>query len=641
MNVLSLNSVSKAGRESLLFSNVTFGLEEGEKVALIGKNGTGKSTLLSCIAGKLEPDNGSISINNTAEVSFLSQNPKYNPNETILEHIFHSNSVQLQTIKQYEAVCSAIAENADTKLSQSLQSKFEALSLTMDDLNLWNYEFEVRSVLDKLGITNLEQKMGVLSGGMAKKVALAQVLIDDTKLLLLDEPTNHLDISTIAWLERWLMETKRTVLMVTHDRYFLDAVCTSIYELDRKTITLYTGNFSTFLEKKAVFEEIAQNTDAKIESVLRTEREWLKRGPQARGTKAKARIDSIHRMINRERFTQDEGFSFEVTGRRLGGRVLDVDSISKSWDGEFGEKLDIIKNFSYMFCKGEKIGIFGVNGSGKSTLLGLLTGVLKTDSGVVTKGENTVISYYQQNPHFSDADQTVLEYVKEIAENITLSDGKILSASQLLENFGFEGRVQYSPITTLSGGERKRVYLVRLLIANPNFLILDEPTNDFDIYTLSVLEAFLENYAGCLLVVSHDRYFMDRVVNTLFILEGDGSISGFVGSCSEYIALKESTTENKNVKKLSSVPKNSNTPSQEIHKEDQKKIKRSFKEQKEFESIEDEISAIEEKKGELEAIMSSESQDHEKIRLAAIEYEKITIHLEEKYKRWEYLASFD
>ena len=536
MNLLSVSKLSRMGREAPLFSDVTFGLEEGEKAALIGRNGSGKSTLLNCVAGIVQPDSGTIVVNKTAGVSFLPQTPTFRPEDSIRDHILRSDSPKLRVIREYDAVCERIASQ------ESLHARLDSLTHEMDTKGLWNYEGEIRTVLTRLGLDNLDLLMGTLSGGMLKKVALAQVLIEDTKILLLDEPTNHLDVTTIAWLEDYLRTTDRSVLMVTHDRYFLDAVCTAIYELDNRTLTLYEGNFSRYLEKKAIAEEIAANTDARIESVLRTEREWLLRGPQGRGTKAKARIDSIHRMMNREKLAEDKGFEFEVTGRRLGGKILEANDVTKSYpvnSGETESTRTVISGFSYIFKKGEKIGVFGDNGSGKTTLLNLLTGAIKPDSGTVVRGDNTAIAYYRQNPAIEETDLTVLEYIKETAEIITLANGRELSASQLLEKFGFTGKIQHSPVSTLSGGELKRVYLVRLLMSNPNFIVLDEPTNDFDIYTMSVLENFLTGYKGCLLVVSHDRYFMDRVADTLFILGNDGSVSGFVGSCTEYIAIRE------------------------------------------------------------------------------------------------------
>ncbi|MCD1655852.1 ABC-F family ATP-binding cassette domain-containing protein [Treponema zuelzerae] len=643
MNLLSVSKLTRMGREAPLFVDVTFGLDEGEKAALIGRNGSGKSTLLRCIAGVIPPDSGSIVVNKEAGVSFLPQNPEFEPGDTIRAHIYKSDSPKLKIIREYEDACELLSRAGQTSPSERVRRELERLTHEMDSKDLWNYENSIRSILTTLGITNLELKMGTLSGGMAKKVSLAQVLIEDTKVLLLDEPTNHLDITTIAWLEEHLRTTPRSVLMVTHDRYFLDSICTSIREIDRKTVTLYEGNFSKYLEKKAIAEEIAANTDARIESVLRTEREWLLRGPQARGTKAKARIDSIHRMINREKFAQDKGFAFEVTGRRLGGKILEVEGISKAWPVPGGTKT-VIRDFSYQFKKGERIGVFGDNGSGKTTLLNILMGEVEADGGRRSAGDNTVFGYYRQNPEFPDLNMTVLEYIKEKAEVITRSDGTELTASKMLEQFGFEGRVQYSPLLSLSGGERKRVYLVRLLMSNPNFLVLDEPTNDFDIYTMSVLESFLEGFGGCLLVVSHDRYFMDRVVDTLFILEDDGSISGFVGTCSEYLVVRENERQSAAEEAKEAAAKNaSKAGTEEAAKNaaQPKKKKRSFREAQEYAEIENVIEKLEERKTELENKLSSGSSDH---RLLAEISEQLTAtgtELEEKILRWEYLSSLE
>jgi ATP-binding cassette subfamily F protein uup len=644
MNLLSVSKLSKIGREAPLFNDITFGLDEGEKAALIGKNGSGKSTLLNCLTGIVAPDSGTVVINREAGVSFLPQNPLFEPKDTIRDHIFKSDSPKLRIIREYDAVCEKIATQ------ESLHKRLEELTHDMDSKNLWTYENRIKAILTTLGINHLELVMGTLSGGMIKKVALAQVLIEDTRLLLLDEPTNHLDISTIAWLEEYLRTTDRSVLMVTHDRYFLDAVCTSIYELENKSLTLFTGNFSRYLEKKAIAEEIAANTDARIESVLRTEREWLLRGPQARGTKAKARIDSIHRMMNREKLASGADYAFEVTGRRLGGKILEISSLNKSFDTPEGKRR-IISDFSYIFKKGEKIGVFGNNGSGKTTLLNLLTRNLTPDSGTVSAGENTVFAYYLQNVIFPDTKESVLEYIKDVAEVITLADGTEISAAKLLEQFGFEGKIQYSPVSTLSGGERKRLYLVRLLMGNPNFLVLDEPTNDFDIYTMSVLESFLTGYSGCLLVVSHDRYFMDRVADTLFILEDDGTISGFVGTCSEYIAMREQQKADEKAEEralTSAEAKKSTAPGTENSEPSatavntgarEKSKKRTFKEEKEYEAIEAEIEGMENRKAELEALLSGGETDHVKVRNLAAEFGTLTTALASKYERWEYLAS--
>ena len=689
------------GREKPLFQEVTFGLNEGDKAAIIGRNGTGKSTLLNVIAGVLPADDGQITINKLSGVSYLSQNPEFDGENTIREHIFKSESPKLKIINEYEDLCDKMADG----LTNGQQSRFDALTLEMDNGDLWNYESQIRSILGTLGINDLSRKMSTLSGGMVKKVALAQVLVEDTKLLLLDEPTNHLDIQTIYWLQNYLHDTKRTVLMVTHDRYFLDAVCNNIYELFRTHLKLYQGNYSTYLEKKEIEAEIEENTERRIESVLRFERDWLRRGPCARGTKAKARIQRDMQLINREKFAKDKGFQFEVAGRRLGGKILELHGISKNFskgfcEGESGSKGEslplattagafsatpstgtprnapVLKDFSYTFSKGEKIGIFGGNGSGKSTLLNIITGNLPPDSGEVIKGENTFFGYYQQNPVFKDLNMTVLDYIKEAADVVQMNDGRTLSASLFLKQFGFEGKIQHSMLSTLSGGERKRVFLVRLLISNPNFLILDEPTNDFDIFTMNILEEFLLGYKGCLLIVSHDRYFMDKIADTMFIMEEDGAVSGFVGKCSEYLDYLEET-ENRKLKAESgkrkaeslgkvsaetngltngsSVSQTKNPLGEVSHSQQSvakssttssvggstpatppKPRRKTFKEQKEFENLEAEIMELEEKKSELEQLMTS--SDFTVVQEAGEEYKTVEAKLTADYARWEELA---
>lgn len=647
MNILSVKDLEKIGRNALLFTGVTFGLNEGDKAALIGRNGCGKSTLLNCIAGTLTAEKGSVVTANNCGISFLPQNPPYTPQDTIRSHIFKSSSSKLSLIQKYNEICEKMTSVKDGTISQSLQKEYDAISEEMTRRDLWNYESQIESILSVLGITDLHQQMGQLSGGMVKKVALAQVLIDDTKLLLLDEPTNQLDIQTIAWLEEYLRNTPRAVLMVTHDRYFLDNVCSSIYEMARNKVKLYTGNYSQYLEKKATEAEIEANTERRIESVLRTERQWLLRGPQARGTKARARVDAIHRMINREKFAADRGFTFEVAGRRLGGKILEADNVTKSWQDSSGNTKTVIKDFSYIFKKGERLGIFGNNGSGKTTLLNILTGTLPPDEGTVIRGENTVFGYYKQNPELSFVKEgvtppTVLEYIRESAEVITLNNGKTLSATRLLEQFGFEGRILYSPVTDLSGGELKRLYLVRLLMSNPNFLVLDEPTNDFDIFTLSILESFLETYPGCLLVVSHDRCFMDKVADTLLILEGEGAISGYVGTCSEYIEYLKNTEksqESQKPKKPSCVAPHDSDKEQRKPKETEtKQRRRTFKEQQEFNNLENLITELEEQKNSLEQLLSGGETDFSKLGNMSKEYDEVSRLLDEKYARWEFLA---
>ena len=666
MNVLSVHDVARLGREKPLFTGVTFGLNEGEKAALIGKNGGGKSTLLSIIAGNLECDQGEVVINGQS-VSYLAQTPTFNDEDTILDHCFKNagkaNGSKLSTIKNYEQVCAKMAE-CKTEVPKTLQDEFERISVEMDNRNLWEYENSVKTILTDLGITDFSKKMKELSGGMAKKVALAQVLVEDTKLLLLDEPTNHLDISTITYLQEYLKATDRAVLMVTHDRYFLDAVCTNIYELDRQRVKLYQGNYSTYLEKKQIEMEIEENTDRRMGAFLRVEKDWLMRGPCARGTKAKARIQNIERLTSdHESFKQqkkidDKTFSFETKNSRLGGKILELEKISKTYGNN---DQPVIRDFSFTFNKGDKIGIYGNNGSGKSTLLNIITGKLEATTGTVTQGLNTQIAYYEQNPAIAlgegpEAKLTVLDYIKESAENITLKNGKSYSAAQLAEQFGFEGRILYSPVSAMSGGERKRIYLVRLLMSNPNFLIMDEPTNDFDIFTMSILETFLQDFSGCLLIVSHDRYFMDKVCDTTLVMNGDGTISLFPGKCSDYIELLKTKKEGapsslqlfcgnlpKNSTKVSSAttPAGSNAAHNACssNSAEQKPRKLTYKEQKEFEALESEIFELEARKEELEAVMSGTNGDFSQLESATKEYNELTATLDSKYNRWEELAS--
>lgn len=654
MNLLSIKGLTKIGREAPLFTDVTLGLDEGQKAALIGKNGAGKSTLLNCVAGVIAPDNGSVVFNKEAGFSYLAQTPAFDGDDTIRGHIFKSDSPKLKIINEYQSLCVNLGS-----LNQAQAERYDALEKKMNDGDLWNYEAQISSILSTLGIHDLDRKMKTLSGGMTKKVALAQVLVEDTKILLLDEPTNHLDIKTISWLEDYLRNTDRAVFMVTHDRYFLDSVCYDIYELERGRLTLYHGNYSEYLEKKEKEIEIAKNTDRRIESVLRFERDWLLRGPCARGTKAKARIQRDQQLIAHEKFQEDKGFTFETKETRLGGKILELHRLSKNYpkgfafasgngtqaqDAAAGSASPVLKDFSYTFSKGQKIGIYGNNGSGKTTLLNMIAGRLAPDSGSIVLGVNTHIAYYEQNPTFKDLSMTSLEYIEEAAEWIELNDGRKLSAALFLNEFGFEGKIQHSPVSSLSGGERKRLYLVRLLISNPNFIILDEPTNDFDIWTMNILEDFLAQFKGCLLIVSHDRYFMDKVCDTLFILEDDGSVSGFVGKCSEYIELlKEREREERLSAANQKASQAQSAPSQNAQDQNAaapaKPKKLSFKEQKEFAALEADIEKLEARKAELEAALSSGESDFAKIRAWNDEYQTLSADLDAKYARWEELAA--
>ena len=642
MPLLTVHNLKKSFVTRVLFENVSFEVESGDHIGFVGVNGCGKSTLFRILLGEEQADEGTVNIPGGTKIGSMNQNVSAEVCslfDYVLQVFSELSAIEAETDRINSEIAAA-GGDVDPKLIErqhALNEKYWADGGS-------TYRARTRSTLLGLGFTEdeLSRSINSFSGGQRNKAQLAKLLLSDANLLLLDEPTNHLDIKTITWLQNYLCNTDRTVLMVTHDRYFLDAVCNNIFELFRHRIKLYQGNYSDYLEKKEIEAEIEQNTDRRIEAVLRFERDWLRRGPCARGTKAKARIQRDMQLINREKFQADKGFSFEVQGRRLGGKVLELHSVNKNFpkgyvSAEAEKIVPVISDFSYVFTKGQRIGIFGDNGSGKSTFLNIVTGNLQPDSGTVVVGENTFFGYYNQNPVFKDTKISVLEYLKESAEFITRNDGKTLSAGQFLTEFGFEGKIQGAAVENLSGGERKRLFLIRLLMENPNFLILDEPTNDFDIFTMNVLEQFLESYQGCLLVVSHDRYFMDKVCDSLFILEDDGNISGFVGKCSEYIQFREEKLREQELSEKQERAKAADSEKNSAESAAVEKRKRTFKEQKEFEAIEQEILVLEEKKSELEEKMSS----GEKVDFEAInrEYAEVNGLLENKYERWEQLAS--
>ena len=490
MNLISISGISSIKGDRILFEDVSFGIQEGEKVALVGVNGCGKSTLLNIIADLDEPEKGGIARNKDIVVSILNQNPIFEPEDTISIHVFRNPEITQGTL-----------------------------------------EVSIRAILDRLGIEDLNMKMSDLSGGMRKKVALAQALVKDFDLLILDEPTNHLDIETIVWLENYLKNSNKAVLMVTHDRYFLDAICTSIYEINGSKIFHYKGNYDFYLRKKAEHEHSQIVEDERIKTILRREVAWLSRGARARATKSKDRVENVRNMMEREMTREDAKIDFQVTGRRMGKKILEVSDITFSWDDS-----PLIDKFTYGFKRDTRIGIMGENGSGKTTLLNLITGRLKAKSGDYDIGINTVFGYFDQNSEELPTDQRLIDYVKSKGEVLRTADGFDLTASQMLEKFLFDSSTHYLPIEKLSGGERRRLYLVAVLMQNPNFLIFDEPTNDLDIKTLSVLEDFLISFSGPLVVVSHDRYFLDRTVDTLLISNGDGTFESFVGNASDWLA---------------------------------------------------------------------------------------------------------
>ncbi|MCR9142830.1 MAG: ABC-F family ATP-binding cassette domain-containing protein [bacterium] len=680
MNLVSVDSISKTQGDKTLFENISFGIDAGDRIGLVGVNGSGKSTLMNLVAGLDTVDGGRISNRKNLRIGLLRQLPPADMDHSIREHIFASDSPLIRLIHDYERACDALelsaANKSDTAEQQRAQDNLDKLSARMQDEDAYTYEAEIQSILRELGIVDLDRKMRELSGGMLKKVALAQILIDDADLLLLDEPTNHLDIDSILWLESYLAGTKKAVFMVTHDRYFLENITDRIFELDPPDIFQYRGNYGTYLEKRAEREEQAARSEAKARNFLRTEVEWLRRMPKARGTKQKARIDRIHEVQNRKQLQQDPAFSFSVSGRRLGNKILEAREIGKSFALPGGsdqktrgsekptdaDRQLLFQNFTYFFKPGERIGIVGPNGVGKSSFLNVLTGKLKPDSGEVIVGANTQFGYFDQTNMEMPADRRVLEFIrKEAGEILKLGDKKNvveMPASKVLEYFRFDGRLQHSVIGKLSGGERRRLYLVFVLMRNPNFLILDEPTNDLDVQTLSLLEDFLQDYTGCLLVVSHDRYFMDRVVDQLFLFGPEAAandpqnktrIEVFPGSYADYLEYRdaqkagasgqsnhESATDADKSKRVDSRAGSNKDPGAKPASKKKKRF--SFKEKREFTDLEKEIESLENEKGELETQLAAGGGDFEQLAEQGERLNEVLSLIESKYERWNALA---
>ncbi len=611
----------------MLFENISFTIFEGQKVALIAKNGTGKSTLLDLLVGKDSPDSGTITLTNDIQIGYFEQIPKLNPEHTVLEEIFQTDNLKLRTVKEFEL---AVARNN--------QSLIADISAKMDELNAWDTDVEIKQILTQLKINLLDQKVGELSGGQQKRLSLAKVLINNPDLLILDEPTNHLDLEMIEWLETYLDKTKSTLLMVTHDRYFLDRVCNEIIEMEDNRIYRYMGNYSYFLEKRNERIEMQQATVIKAKNLLRTEIEWMRRMPQARSHKAKYRIDSFYDL--KEKASQkyeSESIKLNIKSSRLGKKIVELESISKSYPG-----VKLITDFSYKFSRYEKVGIVGNNGTGKSTFLNIITGSGQPDSGKVDIGQTIKFGYYRQGGINFDPREKVIDAVNKIAEYIVFEDGTKMTASQMLNRFLFPPETQYNYIEKLSGGEQRRLYLCTVLMQNPNFLILDEPTNDLDIMTLNVLEEYLQSFEGCVIVVSHDRFFMDKVVDHLFVFEGDGVITDFPGTYTIYRNKfeEERETQQAREKLISQEKKKSEVKVQKSPEYGQKK-KLSFKEKREFEQLETEIGELESRKANIEELLNSGLLSHEELYAKSEELVKIKSLLDEKELRWLELSEWE
>lgn len=615
MNYLSAENLGRNLGERWLFKNLSFGVLQGEKVALIGTNGCGKSSLMDVIAGLIPADEGVMSIRKEIKVGYLNQNPNFSKTSTVLETIFASKNPIAEAIKNYEH---AIEHNDYDGISKYTE--------IITELDGWDYESKVKQILGKLDVHDMDKLMGELSGGQQKRVTLAKVLIEEPDFLILDEPTNHLDLDTIEWLENHLSSSNTTLFLVTHDRYFLDKVCNRIMELVDSKMHRYVGNYAYFLEKKAERAEIEAVTLEKDKSLLKKELEWMRRQPKARTHKATYRENAFYELKEKTSGKRnDDKLELSVKSERIGNKIIEIQHVSKS----FKDKV-IVKEFDYTFKKGDRIGIVGKNGMGKSTLLGMINGEIKPDIGKVVKGETIRIGYYKQDGLVFDPEQKVIENVREVAEFIKMGDGREISASAFLTLFLFPPATQYAQISKLSGGEKRRLQLLKVLIENPNFLILDEPTNDLDIATLNVLEEFLMGYGGCLLVVSHDRYFLDRIVDHTFAFEGDGIIKDFPGNYTDYRIWQE---ENAKQQKKDRDNKPATVEIAQI-KEAAPKRKLSFKEKTEFDNLEKDIQTLEKTKNNLTEKLSSGTLSFDEIADISKRLEDTVNDLEEKELRW-------
>ncbi len=623
MNLITLENISKSYSEKILLDNISLGINDGDKIGLIGINGAGKSTLLKIIGGREEFFEGNISKVRNMRIEYLSQTQDFSEGATVLEQVFKGDTVEMKLLMEYEDILKYIEEGHIDKYQDRLiyiQGQIEAL-------NLWDLESEAKIILNKLGITNYHEKVMNLSGGQKKRVALASALITPCELLILDEPTNHLDSDSIEWLEEYLNSRKGALIMITHDRYFLDRVTNRIIELDRGTLYTYQGNYSEFLEKKAERLEREKTEEDKRASLIREELKWVKRGAKARTTKQKARLQRFDDLVNYEYIEPRGNVELSLVGTRLGNKGVELTTINKA----FGDKV-LIKDFSYNFVKGDRVGIVGNNGMGKTTLINIISGKLSQDSGEIDKGETVKVGCFSQDSLNMDENMRVIDYVKEGGEIIPIANGFKITASQMCERFLFDGTMQYTPIGKLSGGERRRLQLLRVLMEAPNVLILDEPTNDLDIDTLQILENFLDDFGGILLIVSHDRYFLDRLCHKIFAYEGSGKIKEYTGNFSDYLIKRELG----NTEAPDSKNSDKETKKERVKNKDERP-KFSFKEQKEYEQIDEVIESVENKISKVEKDIENTVTDYEKLQKLIKEKEELELELAEKYERWEYL----
>ena len=634
MNYLSVENLSKAFGERKLFSNISFGIAQGQKIALVGINGAGKSTLMKIIMGLEIPDTGQVALNQSVKIAYVHQNPVFESNLSIYQTIFdQSNSEILQVIESYHKAMLDAERGMDN--SDQMSKLFEK----MDALQAWDFEYQVKEVLGKLGLHDTELAVGTLSGGQRKRVALAKAILEKPDLLLLDEPTNHLDLETIEWLEDYLSKANLALFMVTHDRYFLEKVTNEILELDQGKIHRYQGNYGYFLDKKAERMQIEDIEIEKAKSLYKKELDWIRRQPKARGTKAKYRVDAFEETKEKA-FTKREERDIELTvsTQRLGNKILEIEKISKAFDDK-----TLVKDFSYIFKKKDRIGIIGPNGAGKTTFLKMITGLLDPDQGKVTAGQTTAFGYYRQEEDRFDEEKRLIDVVKEIAEVVVLDKGQTITVSQFLTQFGFPPKQQFTPIGKMSGGERRRLQLLLVLIKNPNFLILDEPTNDLDLMTLNILEEFLDTFPGCLIIVSHDRYFMDRLVEHLFVFEGEGVIRDFPGNYTDFREWEEENADQKASPsaqaKVESKPVQVEVPV--IQEAASPKLKASYKQKQEFKKVNDTIAQLEAEKATLTDQITVGTADVNLLLTWTTRLQAIDGELEELELSWLELSELD
>lgn len=625
MNLLSVENMSKSYGMRVLFEDVTFGMEEGDKIGLIGVNGTGKSTFLKVIAGLELPDTGRVVTGGNVKVEYLPQHTEFDETSTVLEQVFKGSAPEMTVLRQYEEVLGKVQAEPG---NPQWEKKLITLTQQMDQFDAWQLESDAKSILTKLGIYDFSAAMGSLSGGQKKRVALASALISPSQLLILDEPTNHIDNDTVAWLEQYLQKRKGALIMITHDRYFLDRVANRTIELDKGKLYTYSGNYTAFLELKAQREEQQEASERKRQNLLRNELAWIKRGAKARTTKQKARIERFEKLSAEKVELQEDKLEMNVGASRLGKKIIEMEGLSHRFAGK-----QVLKDFSYILLKEDRVGIVGANGSGKSTLLNIISGKLVPEAGKVDIGQTVKIGYFsQENEELPEA-MRVIEYIKEEAHHIPTADGGTLSASQMLERFLFSPDLQWSPIAKLSGGEKRRLYLLRVLMGAPNVLLLDEPTNDLDIQTLTILEDYLDSFPGAVIAVSHDRYFLDRLVDKIFAYEEAGHLRQYPGGYSDY----QEKVELERAAALKELPVEEKKNKQEGREKD-RPVKLSYKEQREYEQIEEIISQTE---GELAAVKSQinlAGSDFTLLQELLARQQEVEGQLEQLLERWAYLT---